>query len=639
MYRYLSYFGLVIALFTLMYCKKSQKTENNESPLAEPIKKLSEAKLSPQNKDSLLAAWRSFERNEQVQRDTVLSTRVNYGLARMHAMLGKDSVEYYIEKALTLIESTKDNLPDKALVYNGMGNILMANGKEHQAAFYYNKAAAIIRSDAGLKLSAEAKTSMLLSAAQSNRYLYDYGLAKEMNLAALKLVDSLPEGHVNRQRALVQIIHILALQKMPGDSIKVYLEKLEALHKKNPEAYQKKYYYNSKINFFENSGKNDSLLHYQKLMKIEEEKIFERDKAPSVVNNMFLAHANIGAIFIEMKKGDSARAALAEADKVLSAYKDKIDTSNVIIYRTDLAKLYDLKGDYKKAAKELDTIRSLQQQYFQNKNTRAIAEMNALYQIQAKDKSIRMLNEDIQINQLELQQNRLWLIVVVLIVVLLLGLICFLYYYYQQRRKSQERERLLLQQQLLRTQMEPHFIFNTLAAVQSFVRLDQKDAAIQYLNRFSRLLRSSLELSRQQYVPLDEEIETLDNYLRLQQMRYDHGFSYELQYPEEQDLGAIMVPPMLVQPYVENAIVHGINIDSDKALISVVFELQKDILVIRIADTGKLQKVSKTSHRSLSGTISNERILLLGKKASVETSVSEAGGRCVTLHIPVVFEK
>ncbi|WP_128572537.1 hypothetical protein [Chryseobacterium sp. P1-3] len=250
MYRYLSYFGLVIALFTLMYCKKSQKTENNESPLAEPIKKLSEAKLSPQNKDSLLAAWRSFERNEQVQRDTVLSTRVNYGLARMHAMLGKDSVEYYIEKALTLIESTKDNLPDKALVYNGMGNILMANGKEHQAAFYYNKAAAIIRSDAGLKLSAEAKTSMLLSAAQSNRYLYDYGLAKEMNLAALKLVDSLPEGHVNRQRALVQIIHILALQKMPGDSIKIYLEKLETLHKKNPEAYQKKYYYNSKIKLF-----------------------------------------------------------------------------------------------------------------------------------------------------------------------------------------------------------------------------------------------------------------------------------------------------------------------------------------------------------------------------------------------------
>ncbi|ROI03276.1 regulator of cell autolysis [Chryseobacterium sp. G0240] len=635
--RYLTYFGLVMALLTLMYCNKSQKTENHESPLTERIEKLKEIRLSPKNKDSLLNAWRSLDHNKEIQQDTLLATRVNYNLARLQAMVGKDSAEYYIEKALTLIESTKDNLPDKALVYNGMGNILMAKGKEHQAAFYYNKAAAVIRSDAGLKLSAEAKTSILLSAAQSNRYLYDYGLAKEMNLAALKLVDSLPEVHINRQRALVQIIHILALQKMPGDSIKVYLKKLETLHKKHPDDYDKKYYYNSKNNFFEKSGENDSLLHYQKLMKIEEEKAYEREKSPAIINNLFIAHANIGAIFIEMKKGDSAGIALAEAKKMLSAHKDQIDTSNIILYKTDLAKLYELKGDYKKAVKELYGVKSLQQEYFQNKNTRAIAEMNALYQLQAKDKSIRMLNEDIQINQLELEQNRLWLIVVVLILVLLLGLICFLYYYYQQRRKSQERDRLLLQQQLLRTQMEPHFIFNTLAAVQSFVRLDQKDAAIQYLNRFSRLLRSSLELSRQQYVPLDEEIETLDNYLRLQQMRYDQGFSYELQYPEEQDLGAIMVPPMLVQPYVENAIVHGINIDSDKALISVVFQLQKDILTIRIADTGKLEKMTRTSHRSLSGAISNERILLLGKKASVETSLSESGGRCVTLHIPVVF--
>lgn len=113
--------------------------------------------------------------------------------------------------------------------------------------------------------------------------------------------------------------------------------------------------------------------------------------------------------------------------------------------------------------------------------------------------------------------------------------------------------------------MEPHFIFNTLSALQSFVRLDKKEEAIKYLNQFSRLLRSSLELSRENLVPLGEEMEALNNYLSLQQMRFEDAFTYKVIRPEGEDTCAIMVLPMLVQPYVENAILHGIDLSDGSA--------------------------------------------------------------------------
>jgi LytS/YehU family sensor histidine kinase len=262
--------------------------------------------------------------------------------------------------------------------------------------------------------------------------------------------------------------------------------------------------------------------------------------------------------------------------------------------------------------------------------------MNALYQLQAKDQSIRILNENIKINKLQLQQNRLWLIISSLALVLLAIILLFLYYSFRQRRFRQEKEKVLLQQQLLRTQMEPHFIFNTLSAVQSFVRLDKKENAIKYLNRFSRLLRSNLELSRENLVPLSDELETLENYLILQQMRFDDAFSYHLTQPEDQDLTAIMLPPMLIQPYVENAILHGIDLETGSGSIEIHFQLATDILQVRIKDSGKLNPdLPELSHRSLSGTISRERMQLLGKKASIQITKIPTGGTLVVLHIPV----
>lgn len=632
---------LFLWAFAAFFACKQERHVSGGGPdtLARQIEALVSMKAGPSNFDSLLMAGKRFDKNPYVKRDTVLATKVKYHLARVYGMQGLDSAGIFVGQALELIEPTAGNLKMKALVYNGIGNIRNLEAKEKEAAYYYNKAAAIVMSDSTVGLSAEARSAILLSAAQSNLDAFQYDLAEKMNRATLPLSDSVPEGHVVKQRVLVQLIQTLNKRHKPANSYLPYLRRLEALHARNPEAYNVSYLYETKILYFESAGKKDSLLHYQLLKLRADEQLYNTKETSVFINNLFVDYCNVALIYTGLRLATPAAKHVAEANRLQKKHPGAIFADNEVIFYKTLAALYQLQGKNGEAINALKRVADLQEDIYQTQNAQAIAEMNALYQLQAKDRSIRALNENIQINKLQLQQNRLWLVVSILGVVLLGMTLLFLFHSFRQRRLGQEKEKLLLQQKLLRTQMEPHFIFNTLAAVQSFVRLDKKDAAIKYLNRFSRLLRSSLELSREDLVPLTEEIETLDNYLSLQQMRCEDAFTYQIVQPQEQDLSAVMLPPMLVQPYVENAILHGIDLHTGEGNIEIRLQIEGDILNVSIADSGKTEtEDSRSSHRSLSGIISRERMQLLGRKAGIQVSGDvKGGGTVVNLKIPVVF--
>ncbi|WP_316833513.1 sensor histidine kinase [Pedobacter nutrimenti] len=631
----ISLFGLMISWTLACHKKPLASLQNNL--ITEKIKKLEKVAVSPANGDSVVREWRKFDENPLVKKDAVLSANVKYNLARLYGMRGQDSARFFVEKALDLIEPT-GNQKYKALIYNGVGNVRSMEAKLREASYYYNKAAAIVLSDATADLSPEARSAILLSAAQSNRSFFQYHLAEKMNRAALRLTDSLPQGHINRQRVLVQTIQLLNLQQKPADSIAPYLRRLEVLQARHPDQYDISYLYESKMKYFEAEKRNDSLLHYQ-LLKTEVDEATYDTRASSVnINNLLVDYCNVATIYVAFKQPVKTAQFIYKAKRLKEHHPNLILDDDEVVYQKSLADLYRLQGRNKEATEVLKNVVKLQENLYQAAHTQALAEMNALYQLQVKDRSIHTLNESIKINQLQLQQNRLWLVVAVLSVVLLGVTLLFLYYNFRQRRARQEKEKVLLHQQLLRTQMEPHFIFNTLSAVQSFVRLDKKDKAIKYLNRFSRLLRNSLELSRESLVPLDDEIDALENYLCLQQMRFEEAFTYHILQPEGEDPGAVMLPPMLIQPYVENAILHGIELDSGNGNIDVCFDLEKDVLQVTITDTGNAQgHQSDTTHRSLSGTISRERMDLLGKKAGVSITRGTDGGTIVILQIPIVY--
>ena len=610
----------------------------HETPLSSQIDTLKKIPVGATNSDSLIAVWQQMAKKTAVLKDTLLAVEVKYQLARLHGMKGQDSARILIGQALELIEPTNGNLKTKALIYNGMGNVCSMESRQKEAGYYYNKAAAIVLSDSTIDLSFQAKSAMLLSAAQSNLKTFQYDLAEKMNRAALPLCDSLQEGDVNKQRVLVQLIQTLKMREQPAASFLPYLRKLEALHDQNPDKYNISYLYDSKMQYFGAIDQKDSLLHYQLLKMQSDEQRYATDKSVVVINNLFIDYCDVATFHIEHNQQALAKPYIQQATSLQEKHPKIMFASNAIIYHEALAALYQLQGKKDEAISALKHVATIQKDIYEMENTQVAAEMNSLYQLQAKDRSIRTLNENIKINQLQLQQNRLWLAVLVLCIILLGMMLLFLYYSFRQRRFRAEKEKVLLQQKLLRTQMEPHFIFNTLAAVQSFVRLDKKEAAIKYLNRFSRLLRSSLEMSREELVPLNEEIEALENYISLQQMRCEEAFSYTIVQSDVQDTDAILLPPMLIQPHVENAILHGIDLGSGKGHIHIYFQLEEDLLTVIIEDSGKTEKVSNDPvHKSLSGIISRERMQLLGKRASVQPTTSNSGGTIVIMKIIVVF--
>ena len=610
----------------------------HETPLSSQIDTLKKIPVGATNSDSLIAVWQQMAKKTAVLKDTLLAVEVKYQLARLHGMKGQDSARILIGQALELIEPTNGNLKTKALIYNGMGNVCSMESRQKEAGYYYNKAAAIVLSDSTIDLSFQAKSAMLLSAAQSNLKTFQYDLAEKMNRAALPLCDSLKEGDVNKQRVLVQLIQTLKMREQPAASFLPYLRKLEALHDQNPDKYNISYLYDSKMQYFGAIDQKDSLLHYQLLKMQSDEQRYATDKSVVVINNLFIDYCDVATFHIEHNQQALAKPYIQQATSLQEKHPKIMFASNAIIYHEALAALYQLQGKKDEAISALKHVATIQKDIYEMENTQVAAEMNSLYQLQAKDRSIRTLNENIKINQLQLQQNRLWLAVLVLCIILLGMMLLFLYYSFRQRRFRAEKEKVLLQQKLLRTQMEPHFIFNTLAAVQSFVRLDKKEAAIKYLNRFSRLLRSSLEMSREELVPLNEEIEALENYISLQQMRCEEAFSYTIVQSDVQDTDAILLPPMLIQPHVENAILHGIDLGSGKGHIHIYFQLEEDLLTVIIEDSGKTEKVSNDPvHKSLSGIISRERMQLLGKRASVQPTTSNSGGTIVIMKIIVVF--
>jgi len=206
---------------------------------------------------------------------------------------------------------------------------------------------------------------------------------------------------------------------------------------------------------------------------------------------------------------------------------------------------------------------------------------------------------------------------------LILVSLAFLIFIWVKQREKKIRGQnryLLLEQRLLRSQMNPHFIFNSLSAIQSFIFENNPVEAGSYLSRFADLIRSILYSSREEYITLEKEIQTLRNYLDLQQLRFNNKFSYEIFIDPELELETIKIPPMLAQPFIENAIEHGLKDLDRPGRLKVSFTFSATFLNIRVEDNGigieeamRLKRTKSNEHKSLATKITKERIEILNK--------------------------
>jgi sensor histidine kinase YesM len=183
----------------------------------------------------------------------------------------------------------------------------------------------------------------------------------------------------------------------------------------------------------------------------------------------------------------------------------------------------------------------------------------------------------------------------------------------------------------LRGQMNPHFIFNSLNSIQYFILKKEPKEAYKYLSKFSGLMRKILQNSRERFISLSEEVETLELYLELEDLRMDGTLDYQIQVDESIDRDKWAIPTMLIQPFVENAIIHGLMPkDSDRKL-TITIERSETGLITRIEDNGIGISASRENnrtrvkkHRSAGVDVTEERLKVLStEKGEARLTIQE----------------
>ena len=233
-------------------------------------------------------------------------------------------------------------------------------------------------------------------------------------------------------------------------------------------------------------------------------------------------------------------------------------------------------------------------------------------------------------------------------ILLLLLLAMFIFILLRQNKLQNLQKNLVLEQKLLRSQMNPHFIFNALSAIQMVMLRGESHAAATFLGNFAKLMRAVLKSSREEWISLTDEISFQNNYLELQKLRFEDLMSYTLEVDDTIDTDFILFPPMLIQPFLENAIEHGIcKLDKD-GRVEVQIQEKNNQIVATITDNGigLTQSTPKTKdHVSYANSIFMERIQNLNKRLSIpiiyeitdrKTLSPSHNGVIVVIKVPII---
>lgn len=191
----------------------------------------------------------------------------------------------------------------------------------------------------------------------------------------------------------------------------------------------------------------------------------------------------------------------------------------------------------------------------------------------------------------------------------------------QEQKNTSEKNLLELQQKTLRLQMNPHFMFNALNSIQNNIGGGNEQTARYYLAKYSKLMRMVLENSRNDLITLEDEIKMLDNYLLLEKFSNNDSFDYSITVNDNIEKQEILLPPLIIQPFIENAVIHGIKPLTTKGMIKIDFDLKENYLLCVVEDNGvgRVVKDFDENHKSTALIVTQERLDLLKENLNFKT--------------------
>lgn len=334
-------------------------------------------------------------------------------------------------------------------------------------------------------------------------------------------------------------------------------------------------------------------------------------------------------ILLEQKK---YKEALQYADSSLAL--DKVTGNSADMASTYLlfTKIYKEINDYKKAYEYNELGRNILDSINNQKNISSVTELEKKYNQQKNELTIADLQKK--------KQLYLLLSVLALFGIAIATLI------YRQKTLKQKKNALEIEQRLNRARMNPHFFFNSLTALQKFALKENNNLALaSNLSKYSKLMRATLESTYKEYNTIEDEIEFLKEYFQLQQLRFSNPFNYDILFDDNVEIDDVLIPSMIIQPFLENTIEHGFDNINYTGNIEIKFTQNPNSLLIEISDNGKgiNENKSNAAHISRATQIVKDRIYLLNLKHKSTASFNlqnntHQTGATVTILLPLLFK-
>ncbi|MEZ5196995.1 MAG: histidine kinase [Bacteroidales bacterium] len=577
--------------------------------------------------DELFLAAELSEKNE----DTALLIDIYFQLGGMSYFLrGESNIQRgisYMAKAMEYAVSSGNNLRI-AQIYATYGYAANTSGDGERGKEMFENYFQHIK---GIPLTRMEKALMIASYGDSYKLTGDLRTAINKYLESLSVYDpeAIEERALMSQNASTLGNMYLGFNK-PDSALFYYNYGLELAHKYS-HLYGLVRNFINLANYFYNAGGFEKSIIY----------------CDSVIfyGNMI---AQRGSYYGKGKYDKMVSVSLEIYSPLSPAYKKYYAWTTMFEAYELLQAIYEKQQDISAAYSTFKSSSTIKDSITNFEKNKELSEILIKYETEQKEKQILVLSQENQLQELKIRQNTFFLlglggmiILVVLFAVMLL----------RQNKIKADQQAILLKQQLFRSQMNPHFIFNSLGSIQSSIINEEPDKAVKYLSKFSKLMRNILDSSQEETISLKDELTTIENYLELQKVRFPRKFDYSVEVDEDIDEEQLFLPPMLAQPFIENAIEHGIKHKGSKGNIHVRFKLNELNLIYEVEDDGigrdkaqEIQLNQNSDHKSLATTITQERIKVLNKKLKhkikleifdLKNEKGEATGTKVIFEVPV----
>ncbi len=518
---------------------------------------------------------------------------------RMDAV--KSALEFHnlaLDKALSYPDTSRIIRDNIAIANNSIGNIYLLLDKYDWALHHFNKS---------LKIEKENNSKLGLAINYQNiggvyEKKKEWDKAYEYYTLSLKYNDSI-NSRLGKIICNTSLANLFYIQDQPEKAIHLIFPNIKRAEEQGDKYYIANVYYNygkilSTVDSLEKADK-----YLIKALQISKEK-----NIPSISSEIY---------------------------KELSIIKEKQKKYNEAL---GFSKLYNEE----------------QKKIFNEKNRQLITDL-VLKQIQKEnDFKLKELHQEKNLisNKLKKSKDSINFLIALFILLVILA-----YILYQQYKLNHHQKVVNLQQSLLRAQMNPHFIFNSLNSIKLFIIHNRSKDAISFLSKFAKLIRAILHSTQEKETSLADEIEMIKLYVSIENTRLNDSIDFDLQVDPELDLNQILIPSFLTQPFIENALWHGLSQkkEGERKLQIRIYKKNSHTLVIKIEDNGigreKAQKIKKSrifNRKSVGVNLSNERLKLFTKSHPDKYTIrfvdkfnshGQPAGTIVIIEIPLKNKK